>query len=124
MLRITFVSLAAIVLAVPCLAQNAVTLPEVVITGSAPKPGTHQRCVDVEIGGSRAYNCLNEKFKQQVNRINPSQNIPPIDARSVDIRVGVVNTPAVQQQYGRNYGLSVVPFRPAPPVFTSPVGRR
>jgi hypothetical protein len=30
----------------------------------------------------------------------------------------------VQQQYGRNFGVSVVPFRPAPPVFSSPLGRR
>jgi hypothetical protein len=80
--------------------------------------------VEVEIGGSKAFNCLNEKLKQQVDRVNPSLNTPPIDARSPDIRVGVVNIPAVQQQYGKNFGVSVVPFRPAPPVFSAPLGRR
>jgi len=32
--------------------------------------------------------------------------------------------PAVQQQYGRNFGVSAIPYRPAPPVFNSPIGRR
>jgi hypothetical protein len=47
-------------------------------------------------------------------------NLPPIDARSPDIKTGVVNIPAVQQQYGRNFGISVVPYRPPPPVFSTP----
>lgn len=39
--------------------------------------------------------------------------IAPVDAKSQDIKVGVVNVPAVQQQYGRNFGVSVIPYRPA-----------
>jgi hypothetical protein len=38
--------------------------------------------------------------------------------------VGIVNVPAVQQQYGQNFGHSVIPYWPPPPVFTSPLGHR
>jgi hypothetical protein len=49
-------------------------------------------------------------------------NLPPIDERSLDTKVGVVNIPGAQQQYGKNFGVSVVPQRPAPPVFSAPLG--
>lgn len=112
-------------LATPAIAQQrTTTLPEIIVGGSTPTQLSQERCVEVEIGSSRAFNCLNQRLKREVDRVNPSMNIPPVDARSADIRVGVVNMPAVQQQYGRNFGVSVVPYRPAPPVFTSPIGRR
>ena len=105
--------------------------PEIVVGGSKPAspdssraPASHERCVEVEIGSSRSMDCLNQKLKKEVDKVNPSINLPPIDAKSQDLKVGVVNVPAVQQQYGRNFGVSAVPYRPAPPVFTSPVGRR
>ena len=115
-------------------------LPEIVIGGHAPeivvggsKPGSADgsrvsaspdRCVEVEIGSSRSMNCLNQKLKKEVDKVNPSLNLPPIDARSPDLKVGIVNVPAVQQQYGRNFGVSAIPYRPAPPVFNSPIGHR
>ncbi|MBR0960677.1 hypothetical protein JQ566_25405 [Bradyrhizobium japonicum] len=68
--------------------------------------------------------CLNQKLRREVDRVNPSINLPPIDARSPDNKVGVVNIPGVQQQYGGNFGISVAPYRPAPPVFSAPIGRR
>ncbi|WP_249733714.1 hypothetical protein [Bradyrhizobium sp. sGM-13] len=97
--------------------------PEVVIGGGAGNaPVKPERCVEVETGSSRAMDCLNQKLKREVDRVNPVMNLPPIDARSPDIKTGVVNIPAVQQQYGRNFGVSVVPYRPAPPVFSAPGG--
>lgn len=118
-------------------------LPEIVIGGPAPEPAAGgrgpgsadssrkpaaalERCVEVEIGSSRSMDCINQKLKKEVDKVNPSMNLPPIDARSSDLKVGIVNVPAVQQQYGRNFGVSVIPYRPAPPVFTSPsaIGRR
>ncbi len=69
--------------------------------------------------------CINERLKRQVDRVNPPvTNTPPIDAKSQDLKVGVVNVPAVQQQYGRNFGVSAFPYRPPAPVYTSPVGHR
>ena len=115
-------------------------LPEIVIGGGAPAiavgsraPGSSgsgrasnspDRCVEVEIGSSRSMDCLNQKLRKEVDRVNPSLNLPPIDAKSQDLKVGIVNIPAVQQQYGRNFGVSAVPYRPAPPVYTLPIGHR
>jgi hypothetical protein len=87
-----------------------------IIGGNQPAP-TLERCVDVEIGGDSAFGCLNQKLKREVERTNPSINLPPLDARSPDVRVGNVNEAAVRQQYGSNYGRSVLPFRPPTPVY-------
>jgi hypothetical protein len=115
-------------------AEERTMLPEIVVgapppstntpreSSASPASGsTHERCAE---GDDRSLGCLNEKLKRQVDRVNPVQNTPPIDAKSSDLKVGVVNVPAVQQQYGRNFGVSAIPFRPAPPVFSSPMGHR
>jgi hypothetical protein len=118
--------------------ERSQALPEIVIGGggsnaapaangaagaSAPAAGTIDRCVEVEIGSSKSMDCLNEQLKREVDRVNPTVNLPPIDARSPDTEVGVINIPSVHQQYGRNFGVSAVPFRPAPLVFP-PLGGR
>jgi hypothetical protein len=90
---------------------------ETIIGGTQPPAPTFERCVDVEIGGDNAFGCLNQKLKREVDRTNPSINLPPIDARSPDVRVGNVNEAAVRQQYGSNYGRSAFPFRPQAPTF-------
>jgi hypothetical protein len=74
--------------------------------------------------GKGGYDDLNRRLRGEVNRVNPPiTNQPPIDARSPDVRVGVINIPAVQQQYGQNFGISARPYRPPPPVYSAPVGR-
>ncbi|WP_245315827.1 hypothetical protein [Bradyrhizobium neotropicale] len=82
-----------------------------IIGGGATGPAI-QRCVDVQIGGDSAFGCLNEKLRREVDKVNPTLNLPPIDARSPDVRVGNANEAAVRQQYGSNYGRSAVPYRP------------
>jgi len=100
---------------------NAAPAPREIIIGGKPSSApSFERCVDVEIGGDRALGCLNQQLKREIDRVNPSLNQPPLDARSPDVRVGNVNEAAVRQQYGSNYGRSVVPFRPPPPTFTVP----
>ncbi|WP_371424489.1 hypothetical protein [Tardiphaga sp.] len=117
---------ALLVLATPALAQQPLEQPkpEVIIGGQPPPPAVRERCVEVEIGGARSFGCLNQTLKRDVDKVNPTLNLPPIDARSGDTKIGVVNLPGVQQQYGQNYGRSVVPYRPPPPVYSSPVSRR
>lgn len=105
-------------------AEDRLTLPEVVIHGSPPADPGHERCADVATGNDRSLGCLNQTLKRKVDEVNPVLNIPPIDAKSSDLKVGTVNVPAVQQQYGQNFGHSVIPFRPPPPIFASPLGRR
>jgi hypothetical protein len=89
--------------------------PREAIIGGQP-PSTSQRCIEVEIGGDREFGCLNQLLKREVDRVNPAANVPPLDARSSDIRVGNVNVPAVRQQYGPNFERLVIPFRPPVPV--------
>lgn len=90
---------------------------QVFIGGDGTNGPRFERCVDVQIGGDRAFGCLNDELRRETDKVNPSFNMPPIDARSPDIRVGNVNEAAVRQQYGRNYGVSAFPYRPPPPVF-------
>jgi hypothetical protein len=93
--------------------------PRETIIGGQPPPN-FQQCIEVEIGGERGFGCLNQQLKREVDRVNSSLNLPPLDARSSDVRVGNVNEAAVRQQYGSNYGRSVFPSRPPPPVFVVP----
>ncbi len=98
--------------------------PELIIGGGTPPAPVHERCVEVEIGGAKSFGCLNQKLKRDADRVNPVTNVAPLDAKSSDTKIGIVNLPGVQQQYGRNYGVSVVPYRPAPLVFSPPPPRR
>lgn len=144
MVRMTLAVTPVMLAVMPVLAQEEAPPPpppphpEIIIGTPPPQPGEPQagtaanaqaggkrleRCVDVVIGGARSFDCLNQKLRQQVDNVNPVTNTPPLDARSPDVKVGVVNIPAVQEQYGRNFGVSVVPFRP-PQVFTPPLGHR
>jgi hypothetical protein len=97
-------------------------LPEIVI-GSGAKTGAARsegRAND-ELESAHAMDRLNQQLKKRVDRVRPTFNLPPIDARSPDTKVGVINIPGVQQQYGRNFGVSAVPYRPPPLVFAPPV---
>lgn len=87
---------------------------ESTVIGGQPSGSTVQRCVDVQIGGDNAFGCLNEKLRREVDKVNPSLNLPPIDARSSDVRVGLGNEASVRQQLGSNYGRSITPYRPPP----------
>ena len=119
-MRTRILTLSALVaFAMPALAQQPPEQPkpEVIIGGQSPPPTARERCVEVEIGGARSFGCLNQTLKRDVDKVNPSLNLPPIDARSSDTRIGIVNLPGVQQQYGQNYGRSIVPFRMPQPTF-------
>lgn len=117
-------AIATVLLSAPGRAEdNAAPSNEIMIGGAPPAAVAHRSCVEVEIGGDKAFGCLNQRLRQQVDRVNPVVNAPPIDARSSDIKVGVVNMPAIRQQYGRNFGLSVVPYR-EPLIYSAPAGLR
>jgi hypothetical protein len=115
---------AIVAAAISAHAEDRLNLPEITIMGSPPPPGaSREPCTDAASSNDHSLGCLNRQLKRQVDQVNPSLNMPPIDAKSPDLKVGVVNIPGVQQQYGQNFGHSVVPFRPPPPIFNS-FGRR
>jgi hypothetical protein len=127
-LSLALVALAAF--AGPSFGQKAAAPPvkEIMIGGQPPSPEPSgentENCVEVEIGGDKVFNCLNDKLKRQSERVIPLPNIAPIDSHSSDIKLGIANMPAVKQQYGRNFGNSVIPYRPSPPVYAPPLGPR
>jgi hypothetical protein len=115
----SFAVIAVLLLAAPGRAEDAAAAKEEIIIGGAPPAAASSSCVDVQIGAARSFDCLNRRLRREVNKIEPRLPAPPVDARSSDLKTGVVNIPAIQQQYGRNFGVSVLPYRdpivPAPP---------
>lgn len=113
-------------------AEAQTALPEIVVRPPAPPRADHsdqKGPLDGKGragtgGDNRSLDRLNEQLKRKVDETNPIANVPPLDARSPDTKTGVVSIPGVQQQYGRNFGNSVIPFRPGQPVFSSPLGPR
>jgi hypothetical protein len=128
-MRTVIFALATGVLAMmPVHAQQRTTLPEITVSPPAPRSADHKRTggrggADVKNGDDHAFGDLNQQLKRKVDEVNPTGNNPPLDASSPDTKNGVVNIPGVQQQYGKNFGNSVIPYRPAPPVFP-PFGAR
>jgi hypothetical protein len=129
-MRTMIYALAMGVLAVmPLHAQERTTLPEITIGPPTPKSVDHRGTdgkggADVKNGDDHSFADLNQLLKRKVDQVNPIGNNPPLDATSPDTKIGIVNIPGVQQQYGKNFGNSVIPYRPAPPVFSSPLGAR
>jgi hypothetical protein len=114
---------ALVLAAAPALAQDpAGNKSGVFIGGTAtPSAPADQTCVEVEIDGQKApaYSCINQRLQQQVQQVQPVANIPPLDASSPAVAVHGFNQTAVQQQFGQNFGKSVVPFRPPAPTFNN-----
>jgi len=111
-MRWAFIALAVLAAVSPAIGQQgsgSVDLPPLV--NEAPA----ENCVEVEIGNAKTYDCLNSKLKELSTSVPAVPNLPPFDARSRDTSIGIVNVPAVRQQYGPNFGKSVVPYRPTPP---------
>jgi hypothetical protein len=74
--------------------------------GAAQRPAAPDNCVDVEIADEHSYGCLNADLKRRAESVPPSLNLPPIDARSPDVKTGVFSETAVQQQFGKNFALN------------------
>jgi hypothetical protein len=117
-MRPTYLAIIALaVTASSALAQHrardrAVPLPQITIPGESG-PAATAACGNIQPGSSRSFNCLNRQLQQQVNNVNPVTPSAPLSAGSTDIKVGIVNMSAVKQQYGQNFGVSAIPYRPA-----------
>ncbi len=95
-------------------AEAQTPLPEITVSppplrGTDVPANTNAGSGDGRKQENVALDRLNKQLKRKVDETNPSENNPPIDARSSDLKTGVVNIPGVQQQYGKNFGRSVIP---------------
>jgi hypothetical protein len=117
------IAIGTMVTTAPGKAEDRLIMPEITITPSptpSPPDASRQHCVDKN---DQSLGCLNEKLRAKVDEVNPTLTTPPIDAKSSDLKVGTVNVPGVQQ-HGKNFGKSVVPYRPPPPVYGGIGGQR
>ncbi|WP_415914711.1 hypothetical protein [Rhodopseudomonas palustris] len=113
----------AVLAVMPARADAQTLLPQITVRPPSPKNTDPKGSgVDIKGGDSSPFGRLNDQLKRKVDETNPIGNTPPLDARSPDTKTGVVNIPGVQQQYGKNFGHSVIPYRPPPPVYTPPLG--
>ena len=96
--------------------NGGVTLPG---TAGQSAAGNGQTCVQVQIAGQKpsSFNCLNQQLQQQVQGAQGTPGIPPVTSSSPSNKVGTFNEQGISEQYGKNFGKSVVPFRPPAPVF-------
>lgn len=115
--------LAVSVVVVPAIAQEKSAAGEGVDLGGSTTATRSETCVEVEIGGEKSptINCLNRELKDAVGRAQPTGNIPPVSASSPAVQVGGFDATAMSEQYGQNWGKSVVPYRPPAPVYANPL---
>jgi hypothetical protein len=107
------------------LATVALATPSAASAQSAPPPpgdsGRHATCVDVKIGDEQFYNCLNERLRRLTAQPRFSSTDTTINAFSPAPQVGTFNEAATSERLGSAFGHSVIPQRPPPPVFQSPL---
>ncbi|WP_235510293.1 hypothetical protein [Burkholderia sp. lig30] len=115
MQRNTLVALAGLWLAAVSSAQGT--------AGAQPGSATKPVCVDVEVDGKRAlsYDCLNAKLQPSVQPgSGASQPASRDRANEPSNRVGTFNLSTEKNRFGKNWGKSVNPQRPAAPVAVPP----
>ncbi len=84
--------------------------------------GTAQAsCVQVQVGGQNAsLACLNQNMQSQaLEAAGQAPATIPLAAGSASNAIGIFNQAGVAEQYGKNFGVSVTPYRPPPPVFAN-----
>ncbi len=112
----------------PAKAAGAVLI--VLAFSPAPSPALAQpapasdTCVDVRIGDSRAYDCLNRQFERAIPRRRFSAAADAPAAAAPATTVGTFNEAATQQRLGTALGHSVEPQRSPPVAYSAPLVRR
>ena len=78
-------------------------------------------CVDVRIGQDSYYSCLNAELSRLAQQSHTPPAVPSIAATSPAPEVGTYNQAATRQRLGTAFGVSAIPQRPPPPVFSNPL---
>jgi hypothetical protein len=82
---------------------------------------TKQSCVDVKIGMEQYYSCLNQRLQSGIEQHRFTSRDAPYSATSAAPAVGGFNEAATRERLGNAFGHSVIPQRPPPPNFSSPL---
>lgn len=80
-------------------------------------------CVQVQVAGQKPspYACLNQQLQQQAQDASPTQPQLPLAANAPSNQVGTFNEQGLAEQFGQNFGKSVMPYRPDAPVYNNPL---
>jgi hypothetical protein len=90
-------------------AGSTIVLPE----SLKVDPETEEACRKLEESGDKLpLACQGHKLGRRATSVPPVGNNPPLSVQSPDVKIGIQNETAIRQQYGKNYGKSVVPDRP------------
>ncbi len=83
--------------------------------GPAGAQTAQQTCVDVKVGTSQSYACLNQRLGAVARQAHEAvQDDAPYSAASPSNVTGQFNQDATRERLGSNFGRSVTPQRPAP----------
>jgi len=88
--------------------------------GAAPATAQTKTCVQVVIPGQKSdpFACLNQQLQSEALAASGQASpTAPITANSPANATGTFNETGVSQQYGKNFGVSATPYRPAVPTF-------
>jgi hypothetical protein len=100
----------------------ALAIPAQAWAQNVTLPGSSgQSCVQVQVAGQKPspFNCLNQQLQQEVQGAGSTQPHMALGATSPSNQVGTFNEQGVAEQYGQNFGKSVIPYRPPAPVFNN-----
>ena len=99
---------------------NSVTLPGSSGQSAAGNGGT---CVQVQIQGQKPspFSCLNQQLQQQAQGAQGTPGVPPVTSSSPSNQVGTFTRQGLSEQYGKNFGKSVSPYRPPAPTYSNPL---
>jgi hypothetical protein len=83
-----------------------------------PARADGQTCVQVTLNGQKppAYNCLNQQMQSLALGAQAAPPALPVTANAPSNQVGTFNQQGIAEQYGQNFGKSVIPYRPPAPV--------
>ncbi len=120
-MRLVLIALVALTASAgPSLGQQKSPPGSITTPDKASDDEAVESCVEVEIDGAKALDCINRRLKGDVDRVNPVPNIPPIDARSQDIHLGIVNVPACSSSTVRISGNLLYPIARRRPFSSRP----
>ena len=81
------------------------------------QPAPDTSCVDVQVGSSRSYDCINRALRNRVQQVRPPADDSTVTATSPSNRTGTFNQSATREYLGSSFGHSAIP---QPHVHTQP----
>lgn len=81
----------------------------------ADGPPPDKECVDVMVGSTQSYGCLNRELQRLTNDSRRTNALPDIRVDSPAPATGTFNQAATHERLGNAFGHSLIPQRPPMP---------